>query len=400
MKGEGPRPPHPSQAQGGALDGALPARWPTRRPPFRALIWAACTVALVVVGALLWRGSDAAATESTTAASAGVLEGTPADAVSQAWAAEGDPLPGDVVEGGRVILASAHGVQAVDPESGEEAWHYTRSNARLCGVTAVNGVVVTVFRTADRCDEAVALFADTGIRAWTRNVGFRGDARLSSTDRIVLAASATGLVTLDPTGNGIRWRYTPPEGCLIDAAEVGSAGVALVQTCDETSVLLKLLDGFDGKMHWERDLPADQEVQLLGADQLLGVVVGNEVQGRSAADGAVRATLPLPSDADQPPRMRSVEGVSLVLIHGTLHALDPQSGKTRWKAPARGLPAAGSDGSGSLLVPEDGGFAHLDPASGDRLGASTVSDVPAGGTAAGVGPMIVYRLPDRVVAYR
>ena len=45
-----------------------------RRPPLRVWIWTAATVALVVVAALLWRGSDAAATESTTAAPAGVLQ--------------------------------------------------------------------------------------------------------------------------------------------------------------------------------------------------------------------------------------------------------------------------------------------------------------------------------------
>ena len=133
-------------------------------------VWTAATLALVVVAALLWRGSDAAATESTTAAPAGVPTGTPAGAVSEAWSADGDPLPESVVESGRVLVGSAHGVRALDPATGEEAWHYTRANARLCGLTATNGVAVAVFRTADRCDEAVALDAGTGVRAWTRNV--------------------------------------------------------------------------------------------------------------------------------------------------------------------------------------------------------------------------------------
>jgi outer membrane protein assembly factor BamB len=100
--------------------------------------------------------------------------------------------------------------------------------------------------------------------------------------------------------------------------------------------------------------------------------------------------------------MLSVEGAELLLVDGTLHALDPASGKTRWEAPARGLPVAGAGGRGSvgLLVPEERGFAHLDAGSGDRLGTSAVSDVPAGGTASGAGPVIVYRLSDRVLAYQ
>ena len=369
------------------------------RPPLRVWVWTAATLALVVVAALLWRNSDAAATQSTTAAPAAVPEGTPAEAVSLAWE-DGAPPAGDVVEAGRVVLRSAHGVSAVDPSSGEEAWRYTRSNARLCGATAIDGVVVAVFRTADRCDEAVALDAGTGVRTWTRNVSFRGDATIQSTAQIVLAASPTGVVTLDPTGNGIRWRDQLPEGCIIDDAAVGSAGVAVLQTCDDSpTAQLRLLDGFTGEAHWSRDVavPEDGELALLGADQLLGLVVGDQVEALSAEDGSVRRTLSLPGD--DAPLQLSVEGAALFLVDGTLHVLDAPSGDERWTADARGLPAASTE-SGVLLVPDDDGFSHRDPASGDEVGRSAADDVPAGGTASGVGPVVVYLLPDRVLAYR
>ena len=376
--------------------GAGPGRWP---PPLRVWVWTAATLALVVVAALLWRNSDAAATQSTTAAPAGVPEGTPADAVSLTWE-DGAPPAGDVVEGGRVILRSAHGVSAVDPATGEAAWGYMRSNARLCGATAIDGVVVAVFRTEDRCDEAVALDADTGVRTWTRNVSFRGDATIESTTQIVLATSPTGVVTLDPTGNGIRWRDQLPEGCVIDDADVGSAGVAILQTCDDSpTAQLRLLDGFTGDAHWSRDVavPDDGEIALLGADQLLGLVVGNEVEALSAEDGSTRHTLPV--SGDEAPQQLSVEGAGMFLVDGTLHVLDAPSGEKRWTADARGLPAAPSE-SGLLLVPDEDGFSHRDPTSGDEVGRSAADDVPAGGTVSAVGPVVVYRLPDRVLAYR
>jgi outer membrane protein assembly factor BamB len=369
------------------------------RPPLRVGVWTAATLALALVAVLLWRNSDAAATRSTTAAPAAVPEGTAAEAVSLAWA-DGAPAAGDVVEGGRVVLRSAHGVSVVDPSTGAEAWRYERSNARLCGATATDGVVVAVFRTEDRCDEAVALDADTGVRTWTRNVSFRGDARLSSTARIVLAASPTGIVTLDPTGNNIRWRDRLPEGCLIDDAEVGGAGVAVLQTCDgSTTAQLRLLDGFTGDVHWTEDVtaPDDGELALLGAGQLLGLVVGDELRALSADDGAVRATLAL--SGDDAPRQLSYEGTALLLVDGTLHVLDAPSGRERWTADALGLPAAPS-AQGVLLVPDEDGFSRRDPASGDELGHSAAADVPPGGTATGVGPVVVYRLPDRVLAYR
>jgi outer membrane protein assembly factor BamB len=368
-------------------------------------VWTAATLALVVVAALLWRGSDAAATESTTAAPAGVPSGTPADAVSEAWSTEGGPLPESVVESGRVLVGSPHGVRALDPATGEEAWHYTRANARLCGLTATNGVAVAVFRTEDRCDEAVALDAGTGVRRWTRNVHFRGDAVLDSTDQVVLASSRTGVVTLDPTGNGTRWRHAAPDGCELLGAEVGSAGVVTLQRCGSDPARLRLFDGFEGTAQWSRDLPARDgaEIRLLGADGLIGVVVDDEVQALSPADGTVLQRLPVPAGGAAQVQQVAAGVLALVRVGGTLSALDTASGSVLWSAPALGVPAApeaGADPTEALPVPAAEGFVLRDPATGTELGRSEVSGLPGGGTAALIGDVVVHRLPDRVTGFR
>jgi outer membrane protein assembly factor BamB len=369
-----------------------------RRPPLRVWIWAAVTVALVVAATLLWRGSDAAATESTTSAPAGVPSGTPAAAVSEAWVVRGSE-PADVVASGRVLIGTAHGVRALDPATGHEAWHYTRSNAAMCGLAVTNGVAVAVFRTADRCDEVTALDAATGVRSWTRNVNFRPDATLVSTDRIVLAVSPTGLVTLDPTGDNIRWRYKAPAGCRILDAGAGRSGVALLQQCAGKPVQLRLLDGFAGTVHWSHDLsaPAGTAFRLLGADQLLGVAVGHDVHLVAGTDGTDLRTLT--GAAAGPVRERAAGSTALLWAGGTLTALDDTSARTRWQAPASGLPAA-PGAAASVFVPDDAGFTRRELATGAELGRSAVAGVPAGGVADSVGPTIVYRLPDRVLAYR
>lgn len=376
-----------------------------RRPPRRVWVWTAATLALVVVAALLWRGSDAAATESTTAAPADAPSGTPAGAVSEAWSAPGGPLPESVVESGRVVVGSPHGVRALDPATGEEAWHYTRANARLCGLTATDGVAVAVFRTEDRCDEAVALDAGTGVRRWTRSVHFRGDATVDSTDRIVLASSPTGVVTLDPTGNSIRWRHSPPDGCVLLGADVGSAGVAVLQQCGSGTVRLRLFDGFEGSAHWTRDLPARNgaEIRLLGADGLLGVLIDDEFQGLSGADGTVLQRLPVPDGAGKSVQQVSAGTIALVRLGDTLSALDTASGSVLWSAPALGLPAApeaGSDPTEALPVPTAEGFVLRDPPTGAELGRAAVSGLPQGGTATRIGDTVVHRLPDRVAGFR
>jgi outer membrane protein assembly factor BamB len=372
------------------------------RPPLRVWVWIAATVALVVVAALLWRGSDAAATESTTAAPAGAPSGTPAEAVSQAWSADDGPVPESVVESGRVLVGSTHGVRALDPATGEEAWHYTRANARLCGLTATDGVAVAVFRTGQRCDEAVALNAGTGVRAWTRSVNFRADAVLDSTDQIVLATSPTGVATIDPTGDTLRWRYAPPEGCRLLGAEVGSAGVAVLQRCGSADVRLRLLDGFEGNAHWTRELPVREgaEIRLVGADGLVGVLVDDEFQGLSPGDGAVLSRLPVPAGSEV---QQVVSGtVALVRVGGTLSALDAGTGGLLWTAPALGLPSPGdgTDPGAPLPVPEADGFVLRDPATGTEIERYRASGLPEGGSATRIGDAVVHRLPDRVVGFR
>jgi outer membrane protein assembly factor BamB len=376
------------------------------RLPVRVWVWTAATVALLVVAALLWRGSDAAATESTTAAPADVPAGTPAGAVSEAWSADGGTIPEAVVEDGRVLVGSAHGIRALDPLTGEEAWHYTRTNARMCGLTVTDGVAVAVFATADRCDEAVALDAGTGVRRWTRSLSLAGDAVLDSTAAIVLASNPTGLVTLDPTGNNVRWRYAAPDGCRLLAADAGSTGVAVLQRCTGTTDLqVRLLDGFAGTAHWSRSLPVAEgtDVRLLGADDAVTVLVGDEVQTLAGTDGSLLSGLPGAAGAEV--EQATVGSVSLVRVDGTVSAVDALSGTALWEATATGLSAASGavDDANSppgLVLPDEEGFSSRDPATGAELDRFAVAGLPGGGTASVIGPVAVLRLDDQVLGYR
>jgi hypothetical protein len=60
-----------------------------------------------------------------------------------------------------------------------------------------------------------------------------------------------------------------------------------------------------------------------------------------------------------------------------------------------------SPGSAGVLVPQTGGFVRRDLATGDEVERLPVDrGLRAGGRAEVVGPVVVYRLPDRVVGYR
>jgi outer membrane protein assembly factor BamB len=383
------------------------------RPPLRVWGWTAGTLALALVALLLWRGSSVAATDSTTTAAAPRVPDTaPAAELTRSWSADADgALPRQVVEEGRVVVPGERGLTAVDAVTGEEAWHYRRADARLCGLTAVDGLVVAVFRTGDRCDEALALDAATGVRQWTRNLSLRGDATIAGTDQVVLATSPTGVVVLDPAGSNVRWRAAVAEGCELTGSDVGSAGVALLERCPGTAALqLRLFDSFSGQPRWTRDLavPDGAAVRLTGVDRLVGVVAGDTLLVHSPDDGSQLQQLPLPpADGDpatEPLLQAGAGDLALVWARGTLWALEPGTGTPRWQLPARGLPAGGADktapGATAAWVPEADGFVRRDLGTGAETGRAAVDGgPPAGGLTTAVGPVLVHRLPDRVLAY-
>ena len=378
-----------------------------RRPPLRIWLWTAATLVVVAVAALLWRTSDAAATSSTTATAPPDLAGTPAAEVSRAWSTATGPTPRRVVESGRVLVTDERGLALLDPRTGEEAWHYRRSNATLCDATAVNGLVIAVFRTTNRCNEAVALTAATGERAWYRSVRFRTDVDLASTDRVLLARSPTGIVTLDPTGNNTRWRYAPPSGCRLVGSDVGSTGVVVLQRCSGSeSLQVQLFDGFGGQVVWTRQLDTGgQTARLAGVDRLVTVVVGDVVQVLSPTDGALLTELALPEPVDgqdvrsEPLHQAGTADVALLWARGTVYALDQTTGLPRWEVPALGLPSV-SGSSATVTVPEDGAFVQRALADGTETGRSgTDDDLPPGGRTSLLGPVVVYATADRVSAF-
>jgi len=372
-----------------------------RRPPLRVWVWTAATLVVVAVVVLAWRGSDAAATSSTTAAPPTGLAGSPAATLTAAWSDTSDgPPTASVVESGRVLVPAADGVAVVDAATGAEAWHYTRAGARLCGSTAVDGVVVVLFSTGRRCNELTALRASTGERVWYRSVGFRADATLSSTDRIVLATSPTGLATVDPLGNSIRWHHAADAGCRIADAAAGTTGVALLQRCAGGTWQAQLLDGFDGTLRWSQDLgPGDAE--LAGADGVVAVVVDDQLRALAPPDGSTLQALALPAPDGTAPLQTSVGTTALIWARGTLAAVDTATGAVAWSLPAAGLPATaeGKQAATDVVVPEDGGFVTRDLATGAELARSSAPAVPAGGRTAVVGPVVVVGTAEGRTAF-
>lgn len=373
----------------------------------RPLLWIAASVAGLVVLTVLWNGSDIANT-SRRMASAEPAQVAPAalgdGGVRQVWAAASGPDATSAVENYTVIVGAGNGVTGRDPVTGEERWHYRRTTAQLCDWTAADGVVVAVFRTAERCTEAVALDAGTGARMWYRNVSFSADVTLSSTNQITLASTPEGLAALGTTSSGDRWNYAPPEGCLIADSAVGDVGAVLILGCGDRSPGLIILDGFDGTQRWTASLQGT-DARLLGSSGAVTVLEPGppsilQVFDREGVRTASVPDVAPPSQAAGSRAQTRLLGEQLLVFTGTtVSVLDNASGVITWSVQAEAMPSLlGS----RLVLLEAGAFVERTLVSGEIVRTVLVqgADPPTGGQLDQIGATVVVTGPQQVAVYR
>lgn len=224
----------------------MPQTHPTaeRRTPrpwwFRLGGWALALVMVVVLTMLVVDNGTYGATEHTVADTpASPLTGEPAPTLTQ-QASDGvdSYLAGPVV-----ATISEHGAVAKDVSTGEELWHYARSDTTVCAHRTNAQHVTLIYASGDRCDEAVSFDPATGQRQWQRTIEavhpnqiIWADSSFISLDpaKTILFEDGQGFerFTLDNSKTDhIEGEHTTCEN--MDAA--GSPRVATLQRCRATA---------------------------------------------------------------------------------------------------------------------------------------------------------------------
>ena len=388
------------------------------RPSWPALTWLAVLVIALVAGLILAGTSNAGSTDVRTAASPPAISSAPlAEQLETRWSAQSAAADQRSVASGTVITANEHGVRGLDPLSGEERWHYLRPNATMCDLTVLDDVVIAIFRTTGRCNEAVALEAGSGVRRWYRNVGFSDQLSLLGSGTAALAATPGGIAVLDAVGNSIRWRYNPPQGCELASIGIGINGVVVLESCTTGTAWLAQFDLYSGDPQW-RVAPPEDDVTVLGVDGVVSLLAGQQLRILSARNGSLLSTVDTAVEsAESLESEESAEsaatlfaetsgrgGVPLVYLAERLYGVDPVSGTLLWSVAATGLPALNDLG---VVVPEGGEFVIRDASTGQELDRPIVADqgTPPGGSQDGLlrlelaGPALIAISADGLVAY-
>jgi outer membrane protein assembly factor BamB len=346
-----------------------------RRPSWPALAWLGVLVLALVTGVVLAANGDANNTDVRTAPALPSEPPTPlGEELRTLWSSDDAVDDQRIVAGSTVITTTDRGVRGLDAQTGEERWHYLRSNATMCDFTVLENAVVAIFRTTGRCNEAVALEADSGVRRWYRNVDFSERLSLLGSGTAALAATLGGIAVMDAVGNSIRWRYNPPEGCELSSIGIGSSGVVVLERCETGTTWLAEFELYSGEQQW-RVPPPPGDITVLGADGIVSLLVGQQLMTLSARTGETLSTLTTDVGSDESAAAAFAgqpggRGVPLVYVSGRVFAFDPSTGEQLWSVAATGLPATSDAG---LVVPEPGAFVVRSPLTGQEISRSLVS---------------------------
>ena len=377
-----------------------------------AVVAAAAVVVLGVLAAVavpVVRSSDAFNTDIQVAAD-NPLPPEPAPlpaTVRPLWTVP-STAGGGPVEGPTAVATGTDRVAGLDPATGRERWSYRRGNARLCGSTVRDGVVIALFGKSHGCRDLIGLDAATGGR-WYRTVEFTTGAVLTSGPSVAVATGGGKMIAVD-TGSGLnRWMYTA-DGCRLDPAVAGRVAVATVARCPGEDRLV-VHDPFVDRAPWVEAPPAGSDPRVAAADEEVAVLSRSgglpmltSYVPREAGDnkqaairtGSVRdARLAYGTEAPV-----GVTDGQVVLLWTGRHvvAVDGRARTVLWTASATGPPTLAD---GQVLVVDAGGFTARTVLRGTPASRVPVTGgaVPAAAALSRIGRLVLVAGAGRLAAY-
>jgi hypothetical protein len=411
---------------------------PERRTSGDLVAVAVIVVVVVAAATLLWRFSDARATESRPAVGpppAALLPPTTLPpSLAPVWTAPSGATPVPVVAGATVVTADGREVVGRDPFTGEPRWRYAR-DIDLCTVASAWGDAVTAWSKDPRyCSEVTALVGDTGRRASQRNGDAERGAQLlfdgthaTAAGRRYLETWRSDLVRTTQYG-AVRTRVNPGKqprtGCEYVSIAAAAGQIGVIERCpgdgaraDRLTVLrANPKDAEQPETVFSVQLGTPGALVVAMSGQRTAVLLpgptrlavfddkGNQV-------GTFGVDVPLPAAGGEPaiataggePAVATVATGPSALYWFTATstvALDPVELRPLWTVGA--TVGSGVLYAGRLLVPTPGQLEVLDPASGQRLGATPVD---RGGYAGPVrlgaaGPVLLEQRGATLVALR
>jgi outer membrane protein assembly factor BamB len=241
------------------------------------------------------------------------------------------------VTGNTVYFAagSPSRVYAVDTETGALKWRYPADQPMATTVHTTpaysNGFV---YVGADD-GRFYALNAETGKYAWAFDTKSSIGSSPTILDGTIYFGSSNGRVWAIDAKTGAEvstWKSAARASDEITGAPAVANGMVYALSLDQ---VLHAIGTATGKERWATRLPGTvRRMSPVAYGDYVFVGVGSNLMSIMARNGAPKWTYPLPSDISASPAVSDL-GVFVVANDNRVYALDPRTGRAKWKNPPK-----------------------------------------------------------------
>jgi len=324
---------------------------------FRLAVWIiALGLAIAGMLAIVNHGSVAATSHVFSTTAVAVPTGEPAATLHKVATYDGKAT----LIGGVIVVDTSTGAKGVDAVTGKKVWSYERTDLPVCARGYNNTRVFLVYGADGLCDEAIALEASSGARAWQRtieadaqnSIAFGTDSMISvTTTQIIAYEQLTGfaLFTLDAdtgsTSTSGAGGSTSSGDCVFAAASAGPI-VNVLQKCrasasDPWVYALLAEDSQDGKAREVGHAVLKLANPQLVASFLNGAGLVTDGTALYIAGGGRTDTMAVTgisvTDASQL-RVLSGGGFDLITTGIAVYRVPPGTSAPEWQVPTSAYP--------------------------------------------------------------
>lgn len=155
--------------------------------------------------AVINRGSASHARHTFSLSAVSVPRGTPAATLHKVATYDGKAT----LIGGAVVIETRDGAEGRDAVTGERIWSYDRTDLPVCARGYNQSRIFLGYGAGGQCDEAIAIEAGSGQRAWQRTIESEGANRIAFGTDSIISVGARKIISYDQLNGFERFTLKP-----------------------------------------------------------------------------------------------------------------------------------------------------------------------------------------------
>lgn len=352
--------------------------------------------------AVISRGSASHATHTFRSTALSTPRGTPAATLHQIATYDGKAT----LIGGAIVIETSRGAEGRDAVTGERIWSYERTDLPVCARGYNQSRVFLGYGSGNQCDEAIALEAGSGKRAWQRTIESDGANSIAFGSNSIISVGAQKIIAYDQLDGFERFTLEPNDSvadtssgtsstpatssseCVFAAASAGPI-VNVLQKCRASKgnpwiYAVRAEDSNDGKARQVGNTVLGLTDPTLIASFLNGAALvsdGTSLYIVGGGRGELAQVSGVPMTDTTSVSVLSDGGFDLISTGTTVSRVAPTTSTPAWQVPTSSYPSLSN---GQLATISDGMLRIYMVQNGALKSQSTYAEPPALGPGSAV----------------